>query len=195
MFKPQFKSWAFVMAIFVVYGILFKSVSMIMIMISVLGLISCFNSFSYDKQYRCDEYLAAMPVSRKTIVLSKYSFIFCLDAILTVTAMVFTTGYALFSGESIPELLSEVGAILMVTVFMQSILMPMIYILGIDKARYLNTAIWLLPWVLIMLFRDRLPKIGKEQVLMILKITPVITAVLMVISIGVSVAVYRRKDL
>ena len=68
MFKPQFKSWAFVLIFFIIYGIIFKNVYMITMMISVLGLVSCFSSFSYDKQYRCDEYLAAMPVSRKQLV-------------------------------------------------------------------------------------------------------------------------------
>lgn len=70
MFKPQFKSWAFVLIFFIIYGIIFKNVYMITMMISVLGLVSCFSSFSYDKQYRCDEYLAAMPVSRKQLVWS-----------------------------------------------------------------------------------------------------------------------------
>ena len=48
-----------------------------------------------------------------------------------------------------------VGAALVVTVLMQAILLPMVYIIGIDKARYVNIVIWMVPWVVIMLFRDR----------------------------------------
>ncbi len=35
MFKPQFKSWAFVLIFFIIYGIIFKNVYMITMMIVV----------------------------------------------------------------------------------------------------------------------------------------------------------------
>ena len=141
------------------------SVYMITMMISVLGLVSCFSSFSYDKQYRCDEYLAAMPVSRKQLVWSKYIFVLCLDLILAAAAFVLAAGYAVWAGEPLVELLAGVGSALVVTVLMQAILLPMVYIIGIDKARYVNIVIWMVPWVVIMLFRDRLPQIQKEQII------------------------------
>ena len=37
MFKPQFKSWAFVLIFFIIYGIIFKNVYMITMMISDAG--------------------------------------------------------------------------------------------------------------------------------------------------------------
>ena len=168
---------------------------MITMMISVLGLVSCFSSFSYDKQYRCDEYLAAMPVSRKQLVWSKYIFVLCLDLILAAAAFVLAAGYAVWAGEPLVELLAGVGSALVVTVLMQAILLPMVYIIGIDKARYVNIVIWMVPWVGIMLFRDRLPQIQKEQIIMMLKIIPVIAVVLMVVSVCISVSVFRKKDL
>ncbi|EHF05294.1 hypothetical protein HMPREF1020_02756 [Clostridium sp. 7_3_54FAA] len=168
---------------------------MITMMISVLGLVSCFSSFSYDKQYRCDEYLAAMPVSRKQLVWSKYIFVLCLDLILAAAAFVLAAGYAVWAGEPLVELLAGVGSALVVTVLMQAILLPMVYIIGIDKARYVNIVIWMVPWVVIMLFRDRLPQIQKEQIIMMLKIIPVIAVVLMVVSVCISVSVFRKKDL
>ena len=195
MFKPQFKSWAFVLIFFIIYGIIFKNVYMITMMISVLGLVSCFSSFSYDKQYRCDEYLAAMPVSRKQLVWSKYIFVLCLDLILAAAAFVLAAGYAVWAGEALVELLAGVGSALVVTVLMQAILLPMVYIIGIDKARYVNIVIWMVPWVVIMLFRDRLPQIQKEQIIMMLKIILVIAVVLMVVSVCISVSVFRKKDL
>lgn len=168
---------------------------MITMMISVLGLVSCFSSFSYDKQYRCDEYLAAMPVSRKQLVWSKYIFVLCLDLILAAAAFVLAAGYAVWAGEPLVELLAGVGSALVVTVLMQAILLPIVYIIGIDKARYVNIVIWMVPWVVIMLFRDRLPQIQKEQIIMMLKIIPVIAVVLMVVSVCISVSVFRKKDL
>ena len=98
----------------------------------------------------------------------------CLDLILAAAAFVLAAGYAVWAGEPLVELLAGVGSALVVTVLMQAILLPMVYIIGIDKARYVNIVIWMVPWVVIMLFRDRLPQIQKEQIIMMLKIIPVL---------------------
>ncbi|MCB6610632.1 ABC-2 transporter permease [[Clostridium] symbiosum] len=195
MFRPQLKSWAMVLVIFAVYGVIFRNVSMILMMTSMLGLMACFNSFSYDKQFHCNEYLAAMPVSRKEMVWSKYIFMLGLDLILSIISLIFTAGYAFIAKEPVIEILAGVGAVLVVTVFMQAILMPMVYIMGIEKARYVNIVIWMLPWVLVMLFKDRLPKIEEWQIIMVLKIMPFIAAVFMVASVCISVSSFRKKDL
>ena len=136
-----------------------------------------------------------MPVSRKQLVWSKYIFVLCLDLILAAAAFVLAAGYAVWAGEPLVELLAGVGSALVVTVLMQAILLPIVYIIGIDKARYVNIVIWMVPWVVIMLFRDRLPQIQKEQIIMMLKIIPVIAVVLMVVSVCISVSVFRKKDL
>ena len=134
-------------------------------------------------------------MSRKQLVWSKYIFVLCLDLILAAAAFVLAAGYAVWAGEPLVELLAGVGSALVVTVLMQAILLPMVYIIGIDKARYVNIVIWMVPWVVIMLFRDRLPQIQKEQIIMMLKIIPVIAVVLMVVSVCISVSVFRKKDL
>ena len=94
-----------------------------------------------------------MPVSRKQLVWSKYIFVLCLDLILAAAAFVLAAGYAVWAGEPLVELLAGVGSALVVTVLMQAILLPMVYIIGIDKARYVNIVIWMVPWVVIMLFQ------------------------------------------
>lgn len=195
MFKPQLKSWAMVLVIFAVYGVIFRNVSMILMMTSMLGLMACFNSFSYDKQFHCNEYLAAMPVSRKEMVWSKYIFMLGLDLILSAVSLIVMAGYGLIVQDPVIEMFAGVGAVLVVTIFMQAILMPMVYIMGIEKARYVNIVIWMLPWVLVMLFKDRLPRIEGRQIIMALKIMPFIAAVFMVISVCISVSTFRKKDL
>lgn len=122
-------------------------------------------------------------------------FMLGLDLILSIISLIFTVGYAYIAKEPVIEVLAGVGAVLVVTVFMQAILMPMIYIMGIEKARYVNIVIWMLPWVLVMLFKDRLPKIEEWQIIMALKIMPFIAAVFMVVSVCVSVSTFRKKDL
>ena len=114
---------------------------------------------------------------------------------MAAAAFVLAAGYAVWAGEPLVELLAGVGSALVVTVLMQAILLPIVYIIGIDKARYVNIVIWMVPWVVIMLFRDRLPQIQKEQIIMMLKIIPVIAVVLMVVSVCISVSVFRKKDL
>lgn len=195
MFKPQFRSWVFVLLFFIAYGIIFKNSYMFIMMIAILGLMSCFNSFTYDKQYRCDEYLAAMPVSRKELVWSKYIFMLFLDLMLTIATLIMVSIYTVWAGESVLDLLVGAGSTLMVTVLMQAILMPIVYIMGIDRARYVNIAIWMIPWALFMLFHDKLPRIEEEMIFSVLKIVPFLAVILMVVSVCISTSVFRKKDL
>lgn len=195
MFKPQLRSWIFVLLFFIVYGIIFKNSYMLIMMIAMLGLMSCFNSFTYDKQYRCDEYLAAMPVSRKELVWSKYIFMLVLDLMLTIAALITVSIYAVWAGEPVLDLLVGAGSTLMVTMLMQAILMPMVYIMGIDRARYVNIVIWMIPWALFMLFHDKLPRIEEEMIFSVMKIAPFFVVILMAVSVRISTSVFRKKDL
>ena len=89
MLRPQLKSWLAFLLFFTVYSFVFKSVGMLTMMLAVIGITSCYNSFHYDKQYRCDEYIAAMPVSRGQMVASKYMFSLSVDLLIAaVTAVI-----------------------------------------------------------------------------------------------------------
>lgn len=195
--RPQIKGWLTMLIIFIAYAIVFKNSFMILIMLAMVGFTSCFNSFHYDKQYQCNEFIAAMPVSRGQMVAAKYLFAFSIDLVMALVSAVVILLMAAFS--KLPSSLSEaaitVSSILGVTIIMQCVVIPMIYILGVEKARYANIVIWLLPSAIIFLNKDRLPAITESMVMGAMKLLPLIVIALIVISWGISTVVFRRKDL
>lgn len=197
MLKPQLKSWLSILVLFIVYTAIFQNVFMLLMMVSLLGLMNCFNSFHYDKLYRCDEYIGAMPVSRMQMVLAKYIFTILLDWLLAAAALLLAAGYTALTGGSFAELLVSVCAVLCVMLFMQLVLIPLIYAIGIDRARYVNMILWIAPWALILLKAKSsgLPSVSEEMILRILLLSPVLLLILCAVSLPLSVYIFRRKDI
>lgn len=197
MLRPQLKSWLAFLLFFTVYSFVFKSVGMLTMMLAVIGITSCYNSFHYDKQYRCDEYIAAMPVSRGQMVASKYMFSLSVDLLIAAVTAVIILISCTVPALNIPldEAMGAAGGVLAVTVLIQAVTIPLIYILGVEKARYVNMIIWMAPWVLIMLNRDRLPEITEGQIMGLLKLAPMAILAVLVVSWLISTAVFKKRDL
>lgn len=197
MLRPQLKSWLAFLLFFTVYSFVFKSVGMLTMMLAVIGITSCYNSFHYDKQYRCDEYIAAMPVSRGQMVASKYMFSLSVDLLIAAVTAVIILISCTVPALNIPldEAMGAAGGVLAVTVLIQAVTIPLIYILGVEKARYVNMIIWMAPWVLIMLNRDRIPEITEGQIMGLLKLAPIAILVVLVVSWLISTAVFKKRDL
>ena len=197
MLRPQLKSWLAFLLFFTVYSFVFKSVGMLTMMLAVIGITSCYNSFHYDKQYRCDEYIAAMPVSRGQMVASKYMFSLSVDLLIAAVTAVIILVSCTVPALNIPldEAMGAAGGVLAVTVLIQAVTIPLIYILGVEKARYVNMIIWMAPWVLIMLNRDRLPDITENQIMGLLKLAPMAILAVLVVSWLISTAVFKKRDL
>ena len=197
MLRTQLKSWLVFLLFFTVYSFIFKNIGMLIMMLDVIGLTSCYNSFHYDKQYRCDEYIAAMPVSRGQMVASKYVFSLGVDLLLAaVTLIIILISFAVHVLDSpLDEALGSAAGVLAATVLIQAVTIPIIYIVGIDKARYISTIIWMSPWVLIMLNRGRIPKIAEDQVMGALKLAPLVILAVLVISWLISMEVFKKRDL
>lgn len=195
MFKSQFKNWIYGILILGVYGIVFKTLSMLFMLVALVGVMSCITTFTYDRQYRCDEYVAAMPVSRKKIVVSKYIFLLLVDLMMTVVTIILVVAVAPFLKENILSALGAVMGVLAVTILLQILVLPLLYAWGPEKARFAFLIIGILPYMLVMLNKDRLPDITPQTVLHILQASPFILAVAAGISLLVSIGLYKKKDL
>lgn len=195
--KSQMKSWLVLLAFFVVYTGIFRNISIAFMMISIMGLMNCYNSFHYDKQYRCNDYIAAMPVSRFQMVLAKYLFIILLDIALAAVSLILAGAWGWAGAGAFPELSASVAAIMGVLFLMQIISIPLIYAIGVNRARYVNMLLWVLPWLLVfMAVRDGRPlPVKKEFLIRLTHAVPLLLIVLLAISFAVSVSVFRRRDI
>ena len=105
--KSQMKSWLVLLAFFVVYTGIFRN-----------------------------DYIAAMPVSRFQMVLAKYLFIILLDIALAAVSLILAGAWGWAGAGAFPELSASVAAIMGVLFLMQIISIPLIYAIGVNRARY-----------------------------------------------------------
>lgn len=196
MLKPQAKSWLGALVIMLVYAFIFKNVSMLFMMISIIGLTYSISGFSYDKMYHCEEWIASMPVSRKQMVQSKYLFLLSLDLALAVLSAALIGGIALFADTDLMEAAASGGAVLGVTVLMQAVVLPLIYKMGPEKARVFYILVGLGPTVILFGLNEvgMLPPLTDTLVYSILRAIPFVAIAALLLSFAASVRIYRRKE-
>lgn len=196
MLKPQAKSWLGALAIMLVYAYIFKNISMLFMMISILGITYSISGFSYDKMYHCEEWIASMPVSRKQMVQSKYLFLLLLDLALAVLCVALVAGIALFAGTDLMEAAATGGAVLGVTVLMQAVALLLIYKMGPEKARIFYILIGFGPIVILFVLNEAgmLPHLTDALVYSALRATPLVVIAVLLLSFAASVRIYGRKE-
>lgn len=195
--KGQLRAWLFAVLILGAYGIALKSASFIYMITSLIGIMSTLTIFTYDKMYRCDEYIAAMPVSREKIVLSKYLFLLLLDIAVTAAAVVISFLFSLLMGfsESKGDMLMAMASVFGVTILLQELLLPLIYRLGAEKGRIVFMILAVSPFLLITILKQQNITLDVELMMTAAKLMPIILVAGAFLSYYISVSVYRRKDL
>lgn len=160
-----------------------------------------FTGMSYDAAAGWDKFVLTMPVSRKDVVLSKY--VSCV--IYAASAIVVSTIFSIFINNIHP--MEDVGLGLMLTVaatlfclifIIYSILLPMIFKLGVEKTRILMIAVIMIPVFAILGTAEYMPEYVLdfiEQHAVIFGAAGVIMSVLIYcISYFISVGIFSKKE-
>lgn len=193
--RKQAKVLVGLLIFYLVYATATKAVSMLA-MITLLCVMMPITTMAYDEKNKWDKYVLSMPVSRRTLVLSKYFFGIMLDLTGIVLVALISMIMVFFSDEMIitEVLLMSVtfGAIGLVFL---AIMLPILFKFGVEKGRLLMMLVIFTPVILGML----LPKLGiappSEQTLKLLAYAaPVIIFFVVLISIKISIAIYNKKE-
>ncbi len=160
-----------------------------------------FTGMSYDSTAGWDKYVMTMPVSRKDVVRSKY--IICV--IYAATAIVVSGIFSIIINRIYP--MEDVGLMLMTIMAMTllclifiiySILLPMIFKLGVEKTRILMIAVIMIPVFAILGTAEYMPESVLdfiEQHAAIFGAAGVIMSVLIYcISYFISVGIFSKKE-
>jgi len=192
------KGFSTIIALFVFYSFLaFKSsnTSMLMAMIVLLMTMMSVTSMAYDDNAKWDNYARAMPIGRKTLVMSKYVLSIILTTVGTVVST--TAAYIIFRIKgmyNISELLTVAYAIFALSILFITITLPIIYKLGVERSRLIMMAVAGLPTAVVYLLFERGMTMPSEQQLMsTLKFSPFIILLSVVISFNISYKIYRNK--
>lgn len=154
-------------------------------------------TFSYDDLAKWQGYELTLPIPRSQIVLSKYvsACVFTLIGVLISTSVNFVF-YILDKTPSIQETLGTVGLTGCVVFMMVSIVIPLIFKYGAEKARLFMMLIFILPYFgITFLAKSNIIVNFDEFFNAILNLLPIITVSFIIVSYFISVRILNSKEI
>lgn len=187
--KSQAKSVLLVLVVWLaitVYngnGIFFSALSVVYAMMLPLTCIA-----TYEKS-RFDRYLFTAPVSRTSAAMGHY--VFSIICALCLAAIGFIASVAL--GMDTPEAVYSSSACFCIGIVMVSVLLPVIYKFGTEKARLTMMAVFVLFLLAFGLLLGALD-VDMDSLGDALILLPALTLIVLAASAAVSVGIYKRRE-
>ena len=202
--EGQMKSWLIVAVFCFFYSYFMNADSFLFMLIILIGIMSTMTVFSLDKACGWDTYAISLPLTRKEIVEARYLFAFLIDIGVSLACCLLMLLRGLIKGGvNIPESLHSLFQILLVTILMQLLLFPVIYKLGVEKARFVYMAVFIC-LSLGVLGLSQLDdngavlagiRINAEKIMQYGEIAAVILAAVgLFLSLWLSVRIYEKKE-
>ena len=142
--EGQMKSWLIVAVFCFFYSYFMNADSFLFMLIILIGIMSTMTVFSLDKACGWDTYAISLPLTRKEIVEARYLFAFLIDiGVSLACCLLMLLRGQINGGVILPESLHSLFQILLVTILMQLLLFPVIYKLGVEKARFVYMAVFI----------------------------------------------------
>jgi ABC-type transport system involved in multi-copper enzyme maturation permease subunit len=204
--KKNVKIFAVMAVLYAVMGFASEDSSFFSSIFTMLVAILTLSAYSYDEMAKWDIYALTMPISRDDIVRGKYSVMLLLSLLGLAICTLFTIGINailrpehLFSG--ITSSLVGAGIVIM----FYCIALPFITKLGVEKARLIFFAIYIIPFGIFIFVGNAVKKgdmsIPQELIafgMRIMKngyiIFPLLLLLALAISYTISAGLYRKKE-
>ncbi|MBC3803484.1 ABC-2 transporter permease [Acetobacterium fimetarium] len=198
--KKSMRTLGIMLLAFVVIYIPLGSESFISGMVVLMFAMLVITTMSYDDMAKWDTYALTMPISRKEVVLSKYLLMLMLDFTSVVLALALTFVGSLLTGTGMTtETLLGIPIILMIAVIFGSVLIPMIYKFGIEKARLMIVLCGAIPTAVFLVLAQMdipFPAIGNEETAFqtIMLAMALISVMTFIASYFIAVRIYQKKE-
>ncbi len=190
--KKQAKLVAMVTVFYLFFSVVTENNSMFGAMVLVLFAMMPITAISYDERANWDKYALTMPVSRTHMVLSKY----VLGLILSVFALILNLIAQIALGtEMNMENITTVSVIFAISIIFISLLLPIMFKLGVEKGRMMMFMVLMLPTLIIIMFSKLVDSPPTEEMMMkALYLLPFITVIFYISSIFISINIYNKKE-
>lgn len=182
--------------IFILWGFLAfsdQTVNMLPIFIAILSVMSTVTAVAIDDRSKFNSYAVCMPLSRFDIIFCKYLY----NIIVTLVGVVISfTIYYCMNGNIVENLLMCLMGI-SVSLVCAAIFLPLMFKLGIEKARFVLFALALIPFVMMFVFPSvhisvSVPSINEIKTAICFM--PVIALAITFISVFISERIYKNKE-
>lgn len=195
--KKYMKTLLLITGFYFIFGILTKNIMFSSYMVLFLAAMMTFTTFAYDENVKWDGYAMTFPITRNHIVLSKYLVSITCSAIGSIISLLTMVIYTSLTGNKLSfEDFVILGVLLEVAIIFCCFIIPIIFKFGIEKGRLLMFLVIAIPIILLYLLKDSKIQPPSDQTIEnLLYLSPVITFVLVAISMIISIGVYSKKDL
>lgn len=170
---------------------------LLMLMVSLLVTMMVITSMNEDETVQWDRLALAMPISRKTVVMSKYLLLIILliAGIIPATGLAYLIMYLKGSLVLSRLWITSYGALAMALLYV-AVSIPLIYKYGVEKTRVLTFVLVGIPVAIGFIIESvGIPLPSTEQLMILLKVSPILLVLFLLVSIEISYNIYRRKDI
>ena len=161
------------------------------------GILSIFSgllplaAYAFDERSGWDKYALTMPVSRRQIVLSKY----VLGVLGLSAGLMLSMAVAFLMKRETGEILVTHCAFLAIGLVAVSVLLPLSFKFGTEKARFILMFLYVIPMLLITFLKGiSIPMPDEATLNLLICLAPVSALCLFAVSAYVSVQIYTRKE-
>ena len=183
--KAQGKAILLVLAVWFIISVVNGSGSFFAALSVVYAILLPLTSVTADDKCGFERYAMTMPLTRTVMALSKYVF-------ALIMALIGFAACVIIDRSAINEALATCAACFCVAVVLVSLLLPLVYKYGPEKARLVMMAVFVVGFLV---FGFVLDKLDVELELNAIFIAmPVIALVLLAASAAVSVGIYKKKE-
>lgn len=190
--KKQAKVYLILVVFYLVYGAVFENSSMFSSMMTLVAVMIPMTAMSYDERSKWDKYALTMPVSKGSIVASRYllGVIF-----LTIAFIMSILANMIFSKINTGENVLIVLAVLSVGIVVMSALFPLLFKFGVEKGRILIVLVMFVPTAIVMILSKlEIPIPDEETIKLLIYSSPIIAGVIFLISFYISLSIYKKKE-
>lgn len=171
----------------------------ISMMFSLMLMMFVYSSFSYDESAKWDRYAATLPVKRSTVVASKYLLtLLCAFASLALSLIIAVISWAVGFTNSFIDGFSSSFAVIAAMTFGLSLMLPITFRFGVEKARFINIVVFMVPYALVLFLLPLIQKGGLQIPPILLQILPwvlpLLLIIMLVVSFFLSVRFYANKE-
>lgn len=198
--RKYMKQLGLILILYIFLSINFKSPNYIIYMMILLTSMMIVTSMAYDESTKWDKYALTMPITKEDLVKSKYVLLVLLALSGGIISIIFGFIISKFIGvTNYKELLLTSGGVALASLFLFSILLPIIFKLGTEKARIFMMLIFAIPAILVTglssFLKDlSIPMPTEEQIKYLGYVSPIIVLIFFVISYQISVYILNKKD-
>lgn len=190
-FKKQGLMFLFLIALWFFIGIKNKDMYYLSGIIAMMTLLVPITVISYDEKAKWERYALTMPISKGTVVVSRY----LLTIAISVVGGVFSIIAGLMISTSIKEVLFTNMSVISIGLLIIAFAFPFIFKYGVEKGRLIMIFIFLIP-TLVFTFASEfnIPMLSEKVIMQLVYFLPLITLVIIICSIQVSKKIYSKKE-